>query len=219
MKQIDIMLVDDHQIVRDGINSLLAEVPGINVVAEAWDEVSLMEQLDLQSPDIIMMDISLPGKSGIELAQCLSSRKNAPAIIFLSMYLNEEFIINALRAGAKGYLPKDSNLDEMISAIHDVYGGKEYFPRHISDVILKNYMKQVSHHTKSVASLQKELTKRETEVLKLFAEGLTNQQIADKLFISIRTAECHKTNIMHKLDLNSTVDLVKYAIRNQIVEI
>jgi two-component system response regulator NreC len=135
------------------------------------------------------------------------------------MYINEEFILNALKSGAKAYLPKDTTKAELIRAIESVHKGEEYFPAQISEIILQSYMNRVKREVQDDNHEKKELTRRETKILKNFAEGLTNQEIADKLFISIRTVECHKTNIMHKLGFKTTVDLVRYAFKHKLVNI
>ncbi|MCF8332205.1 MAG: response regulator transcription factor [Bacteroidales bacterium] len=219
MAPIYIMLVDDHQIVRDGIKSLLNGYKGIEVIAEASGENELYRNLKKRIPSILLLDISMPGKSGIEIAKELHYEYPCIGIIFLSMYINEEFILNALKSGAKAYLPKDTTKAELIRAIEAVHHGKEFFPPQISEIILQSYMNRVKREEQDDNQEKKELTRRETEILTNFAEGLTNQEIADKLFISIRTVECHKTNIMHKLGFKTTVDLVRYAIKHKLVNI
>lgn len=219
MASINIMLVDDHQIVRDGIKSLLNGYKGIDVIAEAAGEEELYRKLKKRIPSIILLDISMPGKSGIEIGRELHNEYPCIGIIFLSMYMNEEFILNALKSGAKAYLPKDTTKAQLIRAIESVHKGEEYFPPQVSEIILQSYMNRVKREENSDNHDKKELTRRETEILTHFAEGFTNQEIADKLFISIRTVECHKTNIMHKLGFKTTVDLVRYAIKHKLVNI
>jgi DNA-binding NarL/FixJ family response regulator len=133
------------------------------------------------------------------------------------MHTSEEFIFNAINSGARGYLPKNTSREELVNAIHTIRKGEEYFAESISNVILKSYIKKAKSDNPETANRENLLSKRELEVLRLFAEGLTNQEIADKLFISIRTVESHKNHIMARLELKTTVDLVKFAIRNNIV--
>ena len=209
-------MVDDHQLVRTGIANLLAGEPGFEIIGEAADAKDLFGLLKKSQPDVAILDIALPGMSGIEITKKLHSDFPGIRILILSMHTSEEFIFNAINSGARGYLPKNTSRKELIEAIYAIQRGEEYFAENISNVILKSYIK------KSKSDIPEEdkeelLSKREIEVLKLFAEGMTNQEIADKLFISIRTVESHKNHIMARLELKTTVDLVKFAIRNNIV--
>jgi DNA-binding NarL/FixJ family response regulator len=219
MEKIKIILVDDHQIVRDGIKALLNDADDIDVISEAASYNELREKLKLQNPDIIVMDISLPEMSGIEITKLLNETYPNLKVLILSMYTGEDFIFNAIKAGAKGYLPKNTTRKEIIDAIHSIYENNEYYSESISNVILKSYVQKAK--TSDVPSERSEdkLSSREIEILKYFAGGMSNQEIADKLFISIRTVESHKNHIMQKLELKSTVELIKYAIKNKIVDI
>lgn len=219
MDKIKIILVDDHSIVRDGIKSLLTNTGKIDVIGEAESYDSLTKILSDKKPDIIMLDISLPGISGIEITKILQKERPDIKIIILSMFTDDDFIYNALKAGAKSYIPKNINRIELLEAVETVYSGGEYFNEQISNVILQSFIKKAK--TEDTESEKKEdlLTRREKEVLTLFAEGDTNSEIADKLFISVRTVESHKNHIMQKLELKSVVDLVKFAIKNNIIKI
>jgi DNA-binding NarL/FixJ family response regulator len=214
-----VALVDDHQIVRDGIRSLLDGHPDINVVLEAQSAQELLGKLNEVKPHIAIVDISLPGLSGIELTRLLTDAHPEIKVIILSMYTSQEFIFNAIRAGAKGYLPKNITQCELVEAINHVYKGKEYFSKDISEVILKSYLKQIKDPERASEQKDEKLTPRESEILKLVAEGYSNLLIADKLFISVRTVESHKNHIMQKLELTTTVELVKYALKNKIIDI
>jgi DNA-binding NarL/FixJ family response regulator len=214
-----VALVDDHQIVRDGIRSLLDGRPEISVVLEAQNAKELFDKLYDVKPNVAIVDISLPGMSGIELTRLLSDSHPGIKVIILSMYTSQEFIFNAIRAGAKGYLPKNITQCELVEAINHVYLGKEYFSKDISEVILKSYLKQIKDPERASEQKDEKLTPRETEILKLVAEGYSNLLIADKLFISVRTVESHKNHIMQKLELTTTVELVKYALKNKIIDI
>lgn len=219
MNKIKIILVDDHQIVRDGIKSLLSDAEDIDIISEAASYNELREKLKLQDPDIIVLDISLPGISGIEITKLLSETYPHLKVLILSMYTGEDFIYNALKAGAKGYLPKNTTKKEIIDAIHAIYQGNEYFSEPISNVILKSYVQKAKTADQISLRAEDRLSSREIEILKLFAGGCSNQEIGDKLFISIRTVESHKNHIMQKLELKSTVELIKFAIKNNMVDL
>lgn len=219
MEKIKIILVDDHVIVRDGIKSLLENSGKAQVVGEASDYASLKRLLTDSTPDIVMLDVSLPDLSGVEITKILRAEKPEIKIIILSMHIDEDFVYNALKAGAKSYLPKNASRKELIEAVCKVYEGGEYFNETISNIILRSYVKKAKNENGESSKTQKLLTKREKQVLKLFAEGMSNGEIADKLFISVRTVESHKNHIMSKFQLKSVVDLVKFAIKNGILKI
>src|SRR5512138_705800 len=212
MEQISLFLVDDHQLVRDGIKALLTGLKDIVIKGEANNGKELMDQIGNATPDIILMDISLPDISGIELTKQLTRLYPRVKILILSMYTNEDFIFNALKAGATGYLPKNTSRQELLDAIYALHSGQEFFGHSISKVILKSYVRHATEQEKSPESLQMLLSGREIEILKLYAEGLNNKEISEKLSISIRTVESHKNHIVRKLGLKSTVDMVKFAI-------
>lgn len=224
MDKIKVALVDDHQIVRDGIRSLLTGIDDIEVIIEACDAMCIIERLkivkpDVLVPDVMIVDISLPEISGIELTKIITSQHPSIKIIMLSMYTNQEFIFNAIKAGAKGYLPKTITRVELLDAIREVFKGNEYFSKDVSNIILKSYLKQVKDPERFDVLQEEKLTNRELEILRFVAEGYSNQLIADKLFISVRTVESHKNHIMQKLELTTTVDLVKYALKNKIIDL
>lgn len=219
MSSINIILVDDHQIVRDGIKSLLSDSPSIKIIGEAQNAYEFFNILKIQIPDIVLLDISLPSMSGIEVSKILSTDFPQIKILMLSMYTSEDFIFNALKSGIHGYLPKNTTRDELLLAINEIYLGSEYFSKSISNTILKSYVKSAKHGNKISENKLSNLTNREREILQYIVEGIHNPNIAEKLNISIRTVETHKTSIMRKLDLTSTVDLVKFAIKNKIIEI
>jgi len=219
MGRIKIFLVDDHQLVRDGIKALLTGAGSIDIIGEATNGTELLEKIRKVQPDIILMDISLPDISGIELTKTLNREFPSVRILILSMYTNEDFVFNAIKAGAKGYLPKNTSRRELLDAIGAIYDGQEFFSDSISKVILKSFLRQATQPESASEKRQQPLTKREQEILKLFAEGLNNKEISTKLNISIRTVESHKNHIINKLGLKSTVEMVKFAIRNKIVEL
>ncbi|MCB2207977.1 MAG: response regulator transcription factor [Bacteroidetes bacterium] len=217
MEVIKIILVDDHTLFRDGIKSILDDEEHISVIEEAADAQMLFDKLQNQHPDMVITDISLPDMTGIEIASKINKLYPDIKILILSMHNNEEFILSALKAGANGYLSKDIESAELLEAIHSVMNGKIYFNKEISQTIINNY--RGGDHVDSKSSANINLTDREIEVVKLVGEGFINKEIADKLCISIRTVDAHKSHIMQKLGLKSTVDLVKYAIKNKLIDL
>ncbi len=216
MEKIKIILTDDHQLFRDGIKSLLDDVENINVIGEASNKTELFDILKTKIPDIILLDITLPETSGIEITKKIKQNFPNINILILSMHNEDEFVINAVDAGAKGYIPKDISKVELLEAIYTVNSGEEYFSRDISTIFLKKYLKRSKNGLEGENAI---LTNREIEIVKLVSEGYKNQEIAKKLYISVRTVDAHKNNIMKKLKLNSTVEIVKFAIKNDIIKL
>jgi len=216
MEQIKIILTDDHQLFRDGIKSLLNDTANISVIDEACDEIELFKKIEKNLPDIIILDISLPGSSGIDITKKITKQYPSIKILILSMHIEDEFVVNALESGAKGYLPKDINKDELLEAIYTINKGEEYYSRNVSNIFLKKY---IHRNNSGLEGENPILTNREIEIVKLVSEGLKNKQIAERLFISIRTVDAHKNNIMKKLKLKSTIEIVKFAIKNDIIKL
>lgn len=215
---IKVLLVDDHKIVRDGIRALLSGQEDIRIYDEAGSGSELFRQLISGLPDIVLMDISLPDISGIELCEKVREQFPLMKVLFLSMYTSEEYIFNAIKAGAQGYLPKNISQDELLNAIRAVAAGEEYFSESVSNIILKSYIKKAQDKEPENLTQSSALSKRELEILRLFAEGNTNPQIAEQLYISTRTVESHKNHIMQKLGLKTAVDLIKFAIKHHIID-
>jgi len=216
--KIKILLADDHLLFRDGIKSLLNDVDNIEIIEEVANGKELLEKLKTSSPDIVIADISMPSMSGIEATRIITEEYPDIKVLILSMHNDEEFILNSIKSGAKGYLPKDTGRDELLKAIYSISNEEEYYNKDISDTILKGIIKKTKSESKLLNKIPN-LTNREIEIIKLVAEGFINKEIADKLYISIRTVDSHKNNIMQKLKLKSTVDLVKYAIKNNLIEL
>ncbi|MGE5383252.1 MAG: response regulator [Omnitrophica WOR_2 bacterium] len=214
---IKLFLVDDHTIVRDGIKALLADHPDFLIIGEAQSGDILLELLKQNKPDIILMDIALPGKSGIVLCRLIKELYPDIRILFLSMYTTEEFAVNAVQAGASGYLPKNISQAELLLAIRTIYAGEDYFSKVISDILLKHYLQTTK--ASQVNTQSEPLSKRENEILTLIAEGLSNTEISERLFISTRTVESHKNHIMQKLKLKTPMDLIKVALKNNPADI
>jgi DNA-binding NarL/FixJ family response regulator len=219
--RIKVLLVDDHQIIRDGLSNMLKEEGEIEVCGCASDMTKALEIIKKTSPDVVITDLSMPGKSGIELIRRIQEKYPSIYVLVLSMYVTDDYIFSALKVGAKGYLPKqDTTKSDLIKAIRTVARGEEFFSESVAQVISRIYSQSVKS-TSNPETLAKKtnLTIRETEILRLYTEGMSNQEIAEKLNISIRTVETHKNNIMQKYNFKSTVELVKFAIRNNLGEI
>jgi len=217
MNKIKIVLVDDHRIFRDGLKSLLSEADSIEVIGEATDGNELFELLKSLKPDLVLMDISMKGPSGIEVSAQIAVSYPEIKVMILSMHTNEEFVVNAIKAGVKGYLSKDTSGEELLNAIKIIYDGGEWYSKLVSDNFMKIYAKKYKAEQNLLEN--KILTQREIEILKLAATGYTNKEIADKLFISTKTVDCHKNNIVQKLKLKNTAEMVLYAVKNKIIEI
>jgi DNA-binding NarL/FixJ family response regulator len=216
MDKIKVIIVDDHQLIRDGLRALLSGINDIEIESEAGSAEELLQKIRSIHADIALIDISLPGISGIKLTEQLSVSNPGLKVLILSMHLNEEYISGALKAGASGYLAKNTTRDELIAAIHAVADGKKYLGREVSEVITSGYVRRIDADDASEMEL---LSKREVEILKLFAEGLGNKEISEKLFISIRTVESHKNHIMQKLGFRSVVEMVRYAIKRGLINL
>ncbi|MBN2616540.1 MAG: response regulator transcription factor [Bacteroidales bacterium] len=218
MDKIRVFLADDHKLFRDGVRSLLSSSAEFEVVGEASDGLQLMRQISQADPDILITDISMPGLSGIEAVKQILSKKKELNVLILSMFDNEDYVLDSIRAGAKGYLPKDVPAEELFLALKTIAGGKEYFSSTISDIVVKSIIQQARIQSGRSPKLPA-LTDREVEIVKLIAEGFLSKEIADKLNISIHTVDTHKANIMQKLQLKSSVDIVKYAIRHDMIKL
>ncbi len=219
MSKISIIIVDDHSIVSDGIEALLQGNDDITVVSKVSNLDQLYVALRKYHARIVLVNVYQANDSDIQTISSIKNKHAEVRILILSMSNEESFILKTLKAGAKGYLTKDTYRNQLIEAIYTLRNGHEYYSKSISSVILRSYINSNNEQKEKKELDLKCLTNREKEVLKLFADGYGNQKIADVLFISIRTVETHKTNIMQKLRLKTTVDLVKFAIRNNIIEI
>lgn len=218
---IKIIIVDDHQIIRDGLSNMIQEADDIILAgcASGYDEA--LQQIKISNPDLVITDLSMPGKSGIELIGKIHELYPHIKILVLSMYVTDDYIFNTLKEGAMGYLPKqDTTKSELLKAIRTVYNGHQYFSDSIAQQIAMSYSKKAKRSADMDSALHShDLTNREREILRLYADGFSNQEISEKLNISTRTVETHKNNIMQKFNFRSTVDMVKFAIRNKLSEI
>ncbi len=205
-----VLIADDHQIVRDGLRTLLEKYPDIDVVGEAEDGRTAVEMAGNLSPAVVIMDIARPDLNGIEATRRILAVNPRVKVIALSMHSDKRFISEMLKAGASGYLLKDCAFEELVTAIHAVMKDKTYLSPGIAGIVIDNYVRQSGGPEASVFSV---LSDREREVLQLMAEGKTTKEIAFQLDVSIKTVETHRQNIMTKLDIHSIAELTKYAIR------
>ena len=205
---IKIILADDHKIVRQGLRTMLESEADIEVIGEADDGRMAVRLARELSPQVIIMDVGMPDLNGIEATRQVLAESPGIKVIALSMHCDRRFVMNMLKAGASGYLLKDSAFEELATAIRMVLGGKVYLSTEIANIVVKDYLQ--GGGDESVFSV---LTPREREVLQLMAEGKSSRQIADHLIISVKTVETHRMQIMHKLQIFSVAELTKYAIR------
>jgi DNA-binding NarL/FixJ family response regulator len=219
MSTIKIYLIDDHQIILDGIRLMLGGAPGLTILGTSGDAETGLQQIRMVRPDIVIADISLPGMNGIKLTEQIRQELPDIRIIILSMHATEDYICSVVKAGAHGYLTKQgTNREELVNAIESVMRGEDYFSPDVSKIIMRRYV----HKAKpgGIADIgPTSLTAREKEIISMYADGFSNQEIADKLCISIKTVDAHKNNIMQKFRFKSTVEMVKYAIRNNLTEL
>jgi two-component system response regulator NreC len=215
MNKIRILLVDDHSLVRSGLMKLLEPQKEFQVVGEAGDGEEALALVKKLQPDVVLMDLSMPKMSGLEATKLIGVKFPNVRVLVLTMHENEEYVFQILKAGAGGYILKDSGRDELVKAIQAVARGEKFFSSRISEIMVQGFLKKGDAKSTSEESDDLPLTKREREVLAYIAEGMNNQQIAEKLFISPRTVDTHRTNIMQKLDIHDTANLVRFAIEQQ----
>ncbi len=215
MKPIRILLADDHTVMRRGLRLLLESQPGFSVVAEASDGRQAVEQAEASHPDVAVLDIAMPNLNGIEAAQRISDTLPHTAIVILSMHSDEGYVLRALKAGAKGYLLKDSAEGDLIEAIKAVSDGKAFFSPEISKVLVEDYVREIRR--RGVDDSYELLTPREREILQLLAEGKSNKDIATALNLSPYTVETHRRNLQDKLNLHSLPELILYALRKGVI--
>jgi DNA-binding NarL/FixJ family response regulator len=216
-EKIKIVLVDDHRIFRKGLKSLLSESANIEVLAEAEDGAQALEIVREYSPHIVIMDIGMPKMDGIEATRQLRERHPDIEVIILSMYSKKAYIDQVLKMGAKGYVLKDSDEENLIAAINTVHSGGYYLDSPVADQVLSDYFKGRSK--REVKEQSNPLSEREKEVLRLLAEGHSNQEVADILFISRKTVENHRARIVHKTGVQGQVGLTKYAARIGLIDL
>jgi two-component system response regulator NreC len=211
---ITLVLAEDHHIVRQGIRSLLEAEPGFKVIGEVSDGLEAVRMVEKLQPDILVLDLMMGGLNGLEVARQVSAHSPKTAIIILSMYNNEAYVLEALKAGAKGYVLKDSTAAELVKAVQEAVIGRHYLSASLSERAIENY---VEKSKETFLDLYDTLTTREREVLHLASHSCTNAEIAERLYISRRTVEVHRANVMHKLGLHSQPQLIRYAMKRGIL--
>jgi len=216
MAKIRVLLVDDHAIVREGVKMILAKEPDFEVVGEAQDGRQALELVERMKPNVVVMDISMPEMGGIEATQQVKERYAGVNVIALTMHEDESYVFKLLRAGAAGYVLKRAAAQDLVQAVRAAAKGEAFLYPSVARKVVEDYLKRVE------AGEERErydgLTEREKEILTHIAEGLSNQQIAQKLYISIKTVQTHRAHILEKLGLHDRTELVRYAIRKGLIE-
>jgi len=215
MRKTRILLADDHKLMRSGLKALIEQQPDLAVVGEADDGRQAVALAISLKPDLLVMDIGMPNLNGIEAAHQITQATPGTAIVILSMHSDESYVLRALKAGAKGYLLKDSAESDLIRAVHAVAGGKSFFSPAVSKVLLDDYVRKLQRS--GAEDAYDLLTPREREILQLIAEGKSNKDVANLLNLSVYTVETHRSNIMEKLNLRGIPELILYAVRKGII--
>lgn len=216
MPEIRLLLVDDHEVVRTGLRMLLETQTEMKIVGEASTGAEALELCSQLCPDVVVMDLTLPDTSGIEITRLIKQTLPQVNVVALTIHEDQEYFFEMLRAGASGYVPKRAAPDELVSAIRAAYIGEVYIFPSLAKVLVNDYLDRSGEHAGGI--LSEALTSREEEVLELVVQGWTNEEIAGQLTISKHTVARHRENIMRKLNLHNRSELVKYAIRKGLIE-
>jgi two-component system response regulator NreC len=212
---INIVLADDHQVLRKGLKALLTTEPDFQIIGEVGDGLETVKLVELLLPDILILDLMLMGINGLEVTRQLNKKCPQTNIIILTMHSNEAYVLEALRSGAKAYILKEANPEELIHAIREVMAGRRYLSSILSERAIEFYAMNTESKQVSPYSL---LTTREREILQLTAQGMSNLEISARLYISPRTVETHRTKMMHKLKLHNSAQVMQFAIQNNIID-
>lgn len=212
---IRVFLADDHAILRRGVRALLTQTGRYDVVGEASDGRETVDQVESLRPEVLVLDIAMPNLNGIEAARQISQKSPSTAIIFLSMHSDESYVLRALKAGARGYLLKDTAETDLMQAIDAVAAGKAFFSPEVSKLLVEDYVNGLRQ--RGLEDSYELLTGREREILQLLAEGKTNKDIANRFELSVYTVDTHRANIMQKLGLHGMAELILYAVRKGII--
>jgi two-component system response regulator NreC len=215
MKKLRILLADDHVVMRTGLRALLERQPNLEVVGESENGRETVTLASSLRPDVVVMDVGMPILNGIDATQTIVAECATIAVIILSMHADESYVMRALKAGARGYLLKDSAAADLIGAIQSVSQGKSFFSPKVSRILAEDYVRVLKQ--KGAADTYDLLTSREREILQLLAEGKTNKEVATALNISPYTVETHRSHILQKLNLHNSAELVLYAVRKGII--
>lgn len=212
--RVRVLVVDDHEIVREGIRMVLATDPELEVVGVASSGEEAIEKVRELEPDVVLMDIGMPGLSGFEATRRIRESHPNTQVVALTVHDSEGYVFQMLQAGATGYVVKRAPAEDVIAAVKRAHQGEAVLHPSVAKLVIKDYLARVA---KGEESSFDTLSEREREILKLIAEGLTNREIADKLFLSIKTVQAHRANLMRKLGMHDRTELVKYAIRKGII--
>jgi two-component system, NarL family, response regulator NreC len=216
VSKIRLLLVDDHEIVRAGLRMLFSAEPEVEIIGEAGSGEEAVDAVENLLPDVVLMDVAMPGIGGVEATRRIKAARPQVAVLALTMHEDEEYFFEMLGAGASGYVPKRAAPDDLMSAIHIVRQGDVYIYPSLARLLVKDFL----HRSEASAPETREnLTAREQEVLTFIAEGYSNREIADALVISVKTVDRHRENIMRKLQLHNRVELVKYAIEKGLITV
>ncbi|GAB1446546.1 MAG: response regulator transcription factor [Cyclobacteriaceae bacterium] len=216
--KIKVLLTDDHKLIREGIEAMLSNTPDIEVIGSVGSGEDAVNYVREKRPDVVLMDIVMGGMSGIEATRWIKDLDPSIKILLVTMEISKEYVSAGIKSGVDGYLPKDIDKKMLVDAIKQVSRGERYF----NEAIMKLVFEEFYTHEKLKSPINKlpnDLTKREFEILGLVASGKTNKELAEMLFISIKTVETHKTHILEKLNLKNTNELIKYAIKHKIISI
>ena len=211
---IKIILADDHQVVRKGFKALLSVEPDLTIVGEAGDGFETIKLAEQLQPDVLVLDLMMAGINGLEVTRQLSKKNSKIGIVILSMHSNEAYVLEALRSGAKAYILKESSPEELVRAIREVHAGRRYLSAPLTERAIEAYTRKTEVQT---IDSYDQLTTREREILQLAAQWRTSGDIAARLFISPRTVETHRTNLMRKLELHNHAQLIQFAIQRGLI--
>ncbi len=217
MSAVRVLLVDDHALVRAGFRALLESVEGVVVVGEAGEGQDALRLVAEQRPDVVFLDVGLPGLNGLEVAARITRAHASMRVVMLSMHANEEYVLRALRAGVAGYMLKDASASDLEAALRAVMRDEIYLSPAISKRVVEDYVKRTGAETAPSGPAAPGLTPRQREILQLIAEGHSTKEIADRLGVSVKTVETHRAQIMDRLDIHDVAGLVRYAIRTGMV--
>lgn len=217
--KVDILVVDDHQMVREGLISLLERLPDMGVIEGCASGEEAVSHARVSNPRIIIMDVMLKGMTGIEATRWIKEQDPNIKILMISGEIRKDFISEGIRSGIDGFIPKDASTELLHTAIETVKSGGRYFTEAITTLIFEDFYNKEKKGIKRERKITEGLTKREFEVLELVAQGVGNKDIGEKLFISVKTVETHKSHILDKLGLKNTSELIRYAIKNNIISI
>jgi two-component system response regulator NreC len=215
MSEIKVLIVDDHALFREGIRSLLKAYDDIIIIGEATQGMEAIEKAHQMSPHVVLMDVAMPVMGGLEATRRIQKETPLVKVLVLTQYEDSEYVLSLIKAGARGYIAKTATASELVTAIRTVFRGESYLYPNAATTLIEEYLSQAGEKK----SEYERLSDREREILQLVAEGRTNQEIADKLFISVKTVLRHRTSVMEKLGFHNRTKLIKYAISKGLIEV